>query len=158
MLLCGKRVKRKTLITLMSQPRSYEFYLGSARVALTLGLSKAGGSAEKSAQGEAVGKRRLRGFFLYSFRRLLTPYLLLQVQRSKRWSGMGAEGDTGLDVVGVLEVEMPASVTRLEPELSLEEWKQMGAETEGCYLAYQALHVRSKVAFRRVPARVCMLS
>jgi hypothetical protein len=57
-------------------------------------------------------------------------------------------------VVGVLEVEMPASMNRLEPLLTMEEWKQMGAETEGCYLAYQALHVRDKVLSAPVYTRV----
>jgi hypothetical protein len=139
----------------MSQPRSYEFYLGAARVALTLGLSKVRSSSENSGQGNATGASRVRGFFLYSFRRLLTPYLLLQVQRSKRWSGKGREGGSELDVVGVLEVEMPASMNRLEPLLTMEEWKQMGAETEGCYLAYQALHVRDKVVCLLQSTRAC---
>ena len=60
-----------------------------------------------------------------------------------------------MDVVGVLEVEMPASMNRLEPLLTMEEWKQMGAETEGCYLAYQALHVRDKVVCLLQSTRAC---
>ena len=146
LLLCGKRVKRKSLITLMSQPQSYEFALGSsaggARVNLFLGLSRTAGDVDPiDGAGPNGAEQRLRGFFLYSFRRLLTPYILLQVQRSAKWNGSNCGGSRkGLDVIGVLEVELPASRNRQEVLLSAEEWHRLGAETEGCYLAYMAQH------------------
>jgi len=130
----------------MSEPRSYEVYLGAARAALTIGIARPKGAvATVSENGSRAGEGGgggggdgaevgFRGFFLYSSRRLLIPYLLLQVQRSVRWSGQGEAA--AVQVIGVIEVELPAAANRQELRVAAGQWQQLGAEAERCYLAY----------------------
>jgi len=127
-----------------------------ARVALTLGIFRAKGHQGPGITANGDGPQGgVRGFFLYSYRRLLVPYLLLEVQRSSQWGGRGAgkEDGDGVDVVGVIEIELPASVSKQELLVSAAQWRQLGAETERCYRAYLAQHSPSS----QVSPMCCLL-
>ena len=62
-MLCGKRVKRKSLITLMSQPRSYEFFLGRGGGELVLLSLLAYRKGVRAREEELVGGMVSRVFF-----------------------------------------------------------------------------------------------
>jgi hypothetical protein len=85
-------------------------------VALILGMARPAASDAmhtKNGREDGAGIEGLRGFFLYTFRRLVTPNLVLQVQRSKRWKVAASMGSAQeIDVIGVLELELPATMSR----------------------------------------------
>ena len=100
--LLGQRVKRRSLLAIVEHPKNFSVDVqvpskddssrSYQRVSITLGLSQ----AAKEGSGQAM-----TGFFVYSSKRLLIPFLQLSVQKDR----------VGRGVIGLIEMEHVFSFT-----------------------------------------------